>query len=275
MSAEPTDYLGTRFEPDPAPRILSLVPSLTELLFDMGLGERLVGRTHYCIHPRPAVDAVPSVGGTKKIKMARVRDLAPTHALLNVDENPKGMADDLAAMGVKPVVTHPMRPDDNVALFELIGGLFARDKEAAALVDDFRTARHRLNGLGERPERRALYLIWKDPWMAIGADTYIANTLGLVNWRAVTPGADTSLAGDAARYPTVALDDETLDDVDLVLFSTEPYAFTRADLLAFDAAHPAHAGKAHLIDGEMTSWYGSRAIRGLDYLAEFARRIGG
>lgn len=273
MQNRPADYLGQSFEAAPDARILSLVPSLTELVFDLGLGASLVGRTHFCIHPADSIEAISSVGGTKKINMDRVRDIAPTHALVNVDENPKEMADTLRAMGVQVIVTHPMNPDDNVALYRLIGDTFCAPDAADRLIEKYNRACSMFSSDPGARERRVLYLIWKDPWMAISADTYIGNMLGLVNWRIVTPGADCGLEGDAARYPEVSVYDACLDAVDLVLFSSEPYAFNDADIRAFSDACPAHAHKAHLIDGEMTSWYGSRAIAGLDYIRTFAAAI--
>jgi len=267
------DYLGQTFEPAPDARILSLVPSLTELLFDLGLADRLVGRTHYCIHPKGRIDDIPSVGGTKKIKMDRVRALAPTHALVNVDENPKEMADALREDGINVIVTHPMHPDDNIDLYRLLGGVFGADEAAADLAERYRTIRAALGDPSAQPARRILYLIWKDPWIAIRADTYIGNMLALVNWQPVTPGGTPAATGDAARYPEVEINDATLQHIDLVLFSSEPYAFGDADIATFQSAFPDHAAKARLIDGEMTSWYGSRAVRGLDYLRRFAQGI--
>ncbi|MEQ8321131.1 MAG: helical backbone metal receptor [Rhodospirillales bacterium] len=265
-----TDFLGTSFTPDPDARILSLVPSLTELCFDLGLGDLLVGRTHYCIHPKQQITSIPSVGGTKKIKMDRVQELAPTHALLNVDENPKDMAEALRDLGIHVIVTHPMHPDDNIDLYRLIGNAFDADRAAEKLVQAYTSAREPFHKTDKVSEQRVLYLIWKDPWMAISADTYIGNMLGLVNWGIVTPGADPAMTGDAARYPTVRIDDATLADVDLVLFSSEPYSFGDDDISDFRKSFPKHVSKAHLIDGEMTSWYGSRAIHGLAYLRDFA-----
>ncbi|MEX2311608.1 MAG: helical backbone metal receptor, partial [Rhodospirillales bacterium] len=104
MAGPFTDYLKQQHHRVADARILSLVPSLTELLYDLGLAHLLVGRTQFCIHPADKIAAVPSVGGTKKIKMDRVGKLAPTHALLNVDENPKEMADALQAMGIRIIV---------------------------------------------------------------------------------------------------------------------------------------------------------------------------
>lgn len=274
MRELPRDYLGNTHSPAPDARVVSLVPSLTELMFDLGLADRLVGRTHYCIHPPDRVDAVPSVGGTKKIKLERVRKLAPTHALVNVDENPKEMAAELRELGIDVIVTHPMHPDENPALYSLIGGAFGAEAAADALAARYAHARAQLDNSGGFPQKNVLYLIWKDPWMAISGDTYIANMLGLVNWQVTTPGAHPLLSGDAARYPEVELDGETLNDVDLVLFSTEPFAFTDEDIETFRRTLPSHADKAYLIDGEMTSWYGSRAIRGLSYLHDFANGIG-
>lgn len=273
MPHTPADYLGQRHTPAPDARVLSLVPSLTELMFDLGLAANLVGRTQFCIHPSDKIDLIPSVGGTKKIKMDRVRALAPTHALVNVDENPKEMADDLKDLGIDVIVTHPMHPDDNPALYELIGHAFGAENRAADYTAAYKDARAAFN-VADHPSKNALYLIWKDPWMAISAETYIANMLGLVNWKVATPGADPILQGDAARYPEVVINDDTLRDMDLVLLSTEPYTFRKQHIAEFKDAFPAHARKVYLIDGEMTSWYGSRAVRGLAYLRDFADGIG-
>lgn len=247
-------------------RILSLVPSLTELLFDMDLTEQLVGRTSFCIHPNPGVNDIPSVGGTKRINMEKVAALAPTHALVNIDETPKQMADSLAAQGIAVIVTHPIEVTDNRRLFELIGGLFNRTEAAERLITAFDAA---LAGMdGGQSRRRALYLIWKDPWMTISRDTYISKFLALAGWRTVANS-------DVVRYPEVTIDDKLLNKVDDVLFSTEPYTFSEADLVAFAESHPAYAAKARLIDAEMVSWYGSRAIAGLKYLKDFAAKVRG
>jgi ABC-type Fe3+-hydroxamate transport system substrate-binding protein len=248
-------------------RVVSLVPSLTELMFDLGLADRLVGRTRYCVHPGGAVEALPSVGGTKKIRLDRLRELAPTHVLVNVDENPKELADAIATAGVEVVVTHPETAEDNPALYRLLGGLFGAEAAAEALCRRFQAAYGDL--LAARPglpARRVLYLIWRDPWMTVAPQTYVARTLALVNWEAIG-------GTGAIRYPEIRLDASLLDDVDLVLFSSEPFAFTDFHVAEFAAAFPAHAAKARRIDGEMVSWYGSRAVAGLAYLKDFALRL--
>ena len=251
----------------PGCRIVSLVPSLTELLFALGLGPQVVGRTHYCVHPRDAVAALPSVGGTKKIRMDRLLALRPTHVLVNIDETPKPLAEAIAAAGIAVVVTHPNDPLDNPPLYRLLGGIFGRPDAAAALSARFAAAHEALRRQAAGwPPRRVLYLIWRAPWMTVSRDTYIARTLALVGWQTVAHDP-------ALRYPQPDIGPALLRDTDIVLFSTEPYRFTAADLDAFRAEHPCKGTALALIDGEMLSWYGSRAIAGLDYLGRFAAQF--
>lgn len=261
-----TDALGVRHVPAVSPaRIVSLVPSMTELLLALGLGDQVVGRTHYCIHPQPAVAAIPSVGGTKKVNQARLRALQPTHVIVNVDENPRELAERLMADGLHVIVTHPLAPEDNIPLYRLIGGVFNRAAEAEMLVAEFDRALTELRQIAW-PRRQVLYLIWRQPWMGISRETYISRMLALVGW-------DTLPVESEARYPTLEMDRSLLDAADLILFSSEPYRFQPADLATFAQEYACPPGKLRRIDGEMTSWYGSRAIQGLRYLGQFARQI--
>ena len=255
------DAAGTLHErADASARVVSLVPSITELICELGLAGQLVGRTGFCVHPRATLKTVPKVGGTKDVNLVKVRALAPTHVLLNIDENEKATAAALAQFVPHLVVTHPLGPLDNPPLYRLIGGIFGREQAAEALCAQFRQA-HDALALAARawPRQRVLYLIWKDPWMTVSHDTYIARTLALAGWDTV-PGSAT------ARYPQVELDQTLLQDAEVVLLSSEPYRF-RARHVAELRALPLMRGKTlALIDGEMTSWYGSRAIAGMDYL---------
>jgi ABC-type Fe3+-hydroxamate transport system substrate-binding protein len=264
----PTDALGSVHPPATGEvRIVSLVPSLTELLFDLGLGAQVAGRTRYCVHPRPAVESVPAVGGTKKVNRARLLELRPTHLLVNVDENPRELVESLAGSIPHVIITHPNDPGDNPALYRLLGHIFHRVREAEALCERFTDALQRLRGVAaDLPPRRVLYLIWKAPWMTVSRDTYIARTLALVGWE--TLGDD-----PAVRYPVVELDEHLLAGAELVLFASEPYAFGERDLEAFRTDHPLCGARLLRIDAEMVSWYGSRAIGGLDYLADLARTV--
>lgn len=250
-------------------RIVSLVPSITELLFDLGLGERVVGRTAFCVHPKGAVRRARSVGGTKQMNFEKLRALDPTHVIVNIDETPRRLADEIAALGCAVVVTHPIEVEDNLALFRLIGGLFGRHDEAEVLCERFQATLATLTVAAESlPDQPVLYLIWKDPWMTVSPETYISRMLARVHWHTVPQAAL------SARYPVIDLTEEILADCVRVLFSSEPFPFTHRHLQAFRQAFPAHAGKAALIDAEMVSWYGSRAIAGLHYLRQLATEAG-
>lgn len=237
------------------PRIVSLVPSITELLCDLDLSDQLVGRTGFCIHPWDTVREIPKVGGTKDLKFDRIRELAPTHVVVNVDENKKEDAEALAEFVPSVVVTHPLAPRDNLDLYRQMGREFDREDEAEVLCEKFEAA---LSKVEARPEQNVLYLIWRDPWMTISPETYISQTLGLFNWRTVPAATD-------ERYPEVDLAD--FSDVDRVLLSSEPFHFKEHHIAEVEELVP--GAKVSLIDGEMTSWYGSRAIAGLDYLREY------
>lgn len=242
-------------------RIVCLVPSITELLCDLGLSEQLVGRTGFCIHPWETVKSIPKVGGTKDLKFDRIRELAPTHVVVNIDENRKEDAEALAEFVPNVVVTHPLEPRDNLALYRQMGETFGVEAEAEKLCREFESAYERaLETRG--PEQKVLYLIWRDPWMTISPETYISRTLALFGW-------DTIPRETTERYPPI---DISAYDVDRVLLSSEPFHFKQHHVEEVEALLPG-APEVALIDGEMTSWYGSRAIRGLDYLARFTGRL--
>ncbi|MFV8825935.1 helical backbone metal receptor [Thauera sp. WH-2] len=256
-------YAGT------SARIVSLVPSLTELLFDLGLGDQLVGRTGFCVHPRDALRTVPKVGGTKDVRIERVRALSPTHVLVNMDENRRETVEELAAFVPNIIVTHPGTPLDNLALFHLLGGVFGAERAALQLGEDLRAALAEASALRtEVPDEAVLYLIWREPWMTVARDTYIAATLAAVGWHTLpeVAGGETG----AARYPAFTWDAPWLLGVERVLLSTEPYRFRDAHIgeVAGLAGRP-----AALVDGEMVSWYGSRAARGVRWLCALRRSL--
>ncbi len=264
------DALGTVHEraADSA-RIVSLVPSLTELICDLGLAAQLVGRTGFCVHPRETLKRIPKVGGTKDVNLAKVRALAPTHALLNIDENERPAAAALAQFVPHLIVTHPLAPLDNPPLYRLIGGIFGREQAAEALCAQFQQAHAALASAARAwPRQRVLYLIWKDPWMTVARDTYISRTLALAGW-------DTLPANATARYPQVKLDEALLRHAQLVLLSSEPYRFRDRDLAQLRALPVMRGKTAALIDGEAASWYGSRAIAGLNTLRGLRQKLSG
>jgi len=240
------------------PRIVCLVPSITELICELGLAEQLVGRTGFCIHPWETVRRIPKVGGTKDVRLEKVRELEPTHVVVNVDENRREDADALAEFVPHVVVTHPQAPRDNLDLYRLIGSTFGREEEAERLCVEFERAYARVTAT-ERRSCDVLYLIWREPWMTVGPETYISRTMALFNWR-------TQPAAASERYPKVDLAD-CAGVVDRVLLSSEPFHFKQDHFAEVAIGLP--GAVVSLIDGEMTSWYGPRAIAGLDYLASY------
>lgn len=260
------DALGNAHAPAPTARIVSLVPSITELLCDLGLAGKLVGRTGFCIHPGAVVADIPKVGGTKDVNIDKIRALAPTHVVVNIDENEKPTVEELAAFVPHIVVTHPLLPSDNLALARLMGGIFGAQAAAEQWCGQFERELAGLRALPPAPQRTVLYCIWKDPWMSVSCETYIAAMLGELGWEVPR------LAEDGTRYPRFGWSGELLDQVDAVLLSTEPYRFTEehADALERQLGKP-----VFFVDGEMMSWYGSRALAGLRYLREVRAMVEG
>ena len=254
-----TDALGRVHRPDPNARIVSLVPSITELLCTLELAPQIVGRTGFCIHPRDAVRTIPKVGGTKDVNLDKLRALAPTHVVVNIDENEKPTVDLLAQFVPNVIVTHPLCPEDNLGLARLLGGVFCADEAAARWCEAFAAELAALRTMPKGPPQRVLYCIWQDPWMTVSHGTYIAAMLAEIGWSVPDLGAD--------RYPRFDWNAALVAGIDQVLLSTEPYRFTEAhaDVLEKQVGKP-----VQLVEGEMMSWYGSRALGGLAYLRALA-----
>lgn len=255
------DAIGQRHAPDPQARIVSLVPSVTEMLCDFGLAPQLAGRTGFCIHPAEVVKDIPKVGGTKDVNLDKLRRLAPTHVVVNIDENEKPTVDEIAKFVPNIVVTHPNTPRDNLALARLLGGVFCREREAQAWCALFEREYAALQAEPKAP-RTVLYCIWQDPWMTVSEGTYIAAMLAEIGWKVPALGPE--------RYPRFSWSEDLVRSIDAVLLSTEPYRFTQqhADALERQVGKP-----VLLVDGEMMSWYGSRAVQGLGYLRMLSRQL--
>jgi hypothetical protein len=276
---------------NPSLRIVSLVPSLTELVIELGLQDCVVGRTGFCIHPREAVEAIPKVGGTKDVQLAKVRALSPTHVLVNVDENRHDTVQALREWVPHVIVTHPCTPQDNLALIDQLmqalapwlltnrpapnATLSAANNpyfmRAESLKQQFSERLQRLQTCqNHRPEQRVLYLIWRDPWMSVARDTYISRMLALIGWQTWPDiqGGDGLSSPGRARYPVIQGDESWLRDVDRVLLSSEPYRFGAEHIQPVQAWMQTRGSHATVecVDGELLSWYGWRAVAGLAYL---------
>jgi ABC-type Fe3+-hydroxamate transport system substrate-binding protein len=255
-----------------APRIASLVPSVTELLCVLGLGPFLVARTGFCIHPERLVAGVPKVGGTKDVDLRKLQRSAPTHVIVNVDENRAETVVAMRAWEEPPqvIVTHPTMAEDNLALIELMlahfGSLPMVTANAATLAAELR-AELQLTEATRWSRRQVLYLIWRAPWMTVARNTYISGMLARINWQTL-PAVQGGPSG-ADRYPVIAGDEPWLASIDQVLLSSEPYRFGEAHVAAAQALCP--TAQVRLVDGELLSWYGARAVPGLRYLRQLAR----
>jgi iron complex transport system substrate-binding protein len=238
----------------PARRIVSLVPSTTETLFDLGVGDRVVGVTRFCVHPDEARTR-PKVGGTKDAIPERIEALEPDLVVANCEENTREIFD--ALRGVAPVwAAFPRTLDQAIADVRSLGALVGSD--AGPLCRAIETERAQL----PRGTFSFTYLVWKDPWMAAGSDTFLSTLLGEVGGINECVGPD--------RFPELTLE-ELAERKGVLLLSSEPFPFAERHVSALVEAG-VRRDRIHLVDGELLSWHGSRLRLGLPYLKDFVGR---
>jgi len=252
-------------------RIVSLCPSLTELVFDLGRGAELVGITDFCVHPAERVGAIEKVGGTKTPDVARIVELRPDLVLMNDEENRVEDAGTLERSGVRIHSSFPRDVQGTADMVRSIGEAVERSREAEAIARDIETRAARVRN-DARPKRGVsfAYLIWRKPWMAVNADTFAHALLAQAGGRNV-------FAGRAERYPGISLEDIARARPDLVLLGTEPFPFQEkhAEEISLETGIPRE--RMRIADGEYLSWHGSRTPAGIDYaerLVADARRRG-
>lgn len=261
-----TDMLGRDLHLDATPRrIVSLVPSQTELLYELGLEDRIVGITKFCVHPFHFKSVKKVVGGTKNVRIEKVAALSPDLIVCNKEENTEEMVEALSA--IAPVwVSDVASLDDNYRLIQAFGVLFNCRVEAQKWEDKIRFAAADFAVfMGKVPDRKAAYFIWKEPWMAAGGGTFIHDMMTLNRF--------TNIYSERERYPEVIVPRIRLEgDPELVLLSSEPYPFKDED--AFEIGRRTHHAKTIFVDGEMFSWYGSRPLRAFAYFRQLQERLG-
>lgn len=240
-------------------RIVSLCPSLTELVFALGRGADLVGVTEWCVHPAEGVARVEKVGGTKTPDVARIVELAPDLVLMNEEENRREDAEALRRAGLACHVSMPRDAAETAAMVRSIAAAIDRTEagEAIALDIERRMVEARLKADGKPPVRIA-YLIWRKPYMAVNGDTYASALLELA-------GGLNVFADRAERYPEITAEELAAAAPDVVLLCTEPFPFQErhADELAQLTGLARH--RFEIADGEYLSWHGSRTPSGIDY----------
>ena len=240
-------------------RIVSLVPSLTEALFAFGAGERVVGRTRYCLWPPRAIGKVPTVGGTKKVDVDRVLELEPDLIVAVREENSRENVEKLEGSGVPVFVGAPETVEEAI---ELLRELAERVKapRSEAVLDPIGRVYDRLRNV-TGGTRRVFVPIWKRPYMSVGSDTYVHDVLE-------TCGGE-NVCGNSTRYPIVTLEEVEAAQPEVVLLPDEPYPFCAEDLEEFYELDvpAAHADRIHLVDGKLLTWYGPRMASSLTQLS--------
>jgi ABC-type Fe3+-hydroxamate transport system substrate-binding protein len=236
-------------------RIVSLIPSTTELLCRLGLADALVGITVYCREPADLLRDKTRVGGEKDPDLERIRALAPDLVIANVEENVRAHVDTLRGWGLAVHVTYPRTVAGAIAMIRELGEVTGAAARATALADDLDAlvARTREAMRGRAPAR-VFYAIWRGPYMTIAADTYIHDVL------AVCGGANV-YADATSRYPAVTLDDVAARRPDVILLPDEPFRFRRVhvdDFAAYRDVPAVRDGRIHLVDGKPFSWHGHR-----------------
>ncbi|MGH7374586.1 MAG: cobalamin-binding protein [Candidatus Rokuibacteriota bacterium] len=247
----------------PPGRIVSLIPSITEILFAIGAGDRVVGCTIYCTQPPEGVATKVRVGGEKNPKLEVIRDLGADLVIANVEENVREHVETLRAWGIPVHVTYPRTVADGIELVGELGRLLEAGPRARELEAELK-ARYdlvRAAAAGRRP-RRVFCPIWRKPYMTINRDTYIHDML------AVT-GGENVFADHATRYPEITLDEVAASGAEVILLPDEPYRFRhvhQADFAPYADLPAVREGRMHLVDGKLLSWYGPRIAEALRVL---------
>jgi len=252
-------------------RIVSLVPSLTEALFALGLGERVVGVTEWCVHPASEVAALPKLGGTKNPDLAAIRALTPDLVIANQEENRRRDVERLSAAGVPVWVTYPRTVREGAELLAELAGLGATAAVFASVVDPVFGALAEAEQARPATRPRVFCPVWRDPWMAVGGDTYAHDMIQLCGGHNVFENL-----GDR-RYPIIKLEQIVSEEPDVIVLPDEPYAFGPRDVaeLAGLDVPAARSGRIHAIDGTLVSWYGPRIGRAIETIRGLLASPGG
>ena len=247
------------FLPDVPQRVISLVPSLTELLFDIGLEKNIIGRTKFCIHPNDKVKNVQRIGGTKNINIDLIKSLHPDLIIANKEENVKEQIELLEKFC--PVwISDISSVDDAFSMMNSFGNIFDVKTTTDFLIDSIRND---FNQLQSFKIKKVIYLIWQKPLLTIGGDTFIHQLLNRAGMQ--------NVFNLELRYPEITKEQIRLSDAEYILLSSEPYPFKEYDKQIFEKNFPSK--KIILVDGEMFSWYGSRMKKAAQYFIDLRKNL--
>ncbi|WP_396153444.1 ABC transporter substrate-binding protein [Flavobacterium sp.] len=245
-------------------RIVSLVPSQTELLYDLGLEEEIVGITKFCVHPKHFKTTKQIVGGTKQVKFDKIKALQPEIIIANKEENTKEIVEELSK--ICPVwVTNIITIEDNLQMISDFGKLFNKRTEAQKWTDKITFAYNDFQQfIKDKPFQKVAYFIWANPYMVAGKDTFINEMLVLNRFE--------NIYKEKGRYPEIELEKIRKEgDPEVVFLSSEPFPFK--DEHAFEIGRCTHHAKTIFVDGELFSWYGSRILKAFPYFKKLHEKL--
>jgi ABC-type Fe3+-hydroxamate transport system substrate-binding protein len=243
-------------------RIVSLVPSQTELLFDLGLDERVTGITKFCIHPEHWFRNKTRIGGTKNLNLALIESINPDLIIANKEENEREQIE-LLSKKFPVWISDVETLEDCIDMITDIGRITSTEEKALQITDEIRGAFIQLQQHQKAQNRRAAYLIWKDPYMAAGKNTFINDMMercGFIN-----------VMKDKERYPAVTLQELKELECEYILLSSEPYPFKEKHIDIFNNEIPGSTNL--LVDGEFFSWYGSRTRLAPAYFMQLRKQL--
>jgi ABC-type Fe3+-hydroxamate transport system substrate-binding protein len=256
-----TDQLGRSIEIQRTPkRIISLVPSQTELLFDLGLDEEVTGITKFCVHPEQWFQTKARVGGTKQLHLDKIKGLKPDLVIANKEENTREQIEELSKEF--PVwISDVNNLHDALEMIESIGEIINKISRAKEIANQIKTGFVQLQTTNCKLQ--TCYLIWKGPYMTIGGDTFINDMLQCAGFQ--------NIFEDQKRYPEISLQQLQTANCQLLLLSSEPYPFKQKHIDELQPLLP--NTKIILVDGEMFSWYGSRLIKAPSYFQHLQNQV--
>jgi len=260
-----TDQIGREIIIETTPkRVVSLVPSQTELLCDLALENEVVGITRYCVHPYHLKSTKTIVGGTKKIDVERIKSLKPDFILCNKEENMYNFLPKLES--IAPIYFSDVNTiEDSISLIKDLGKILNRRTESNNLIEKLNFKLNDFKSFIEnQPVRKVAYFIWGKPYMVAANDTFINEMLKLNKFE--------NIYAFMSRYPKVEIDAIRYNgDPDVIILSSEPFPFK--DHHAFEIGSYTNRAATVFADGEMFSWFGSRMLKSFDYFKELHKRL--
>jgi ABC-type Fe3+-hydroxamate transport system substrate-binding protein len=258
-----TDQLDRKIELDHIPkRIISLVPSQTELLCSLGLEEEVIGITKFCLHPQHWFRHKMKIGGTKQLDIDKIKNLQPDLIIANKEENLREQVEELAIHF--PVwISDVSNLEDALSMISSIGHILDKEKKSQDLVSAIQKNFLSFTPPVPNPKIKTCYLIWREPYMTVGGDTFINDMLRLAGFQ--------NMFENKTRYPEVTINELSLTGCQLLLLSSEPYPFKKKHIVELQTKLP--NTKIILPDGELFSWYGSRLLHAPAYFQKLHQQI--